>query len=369
MLWHIKEGGMDAVSVPADRVVALTNGGGIREDIKAGDVTRKDVNAVLPFGNTVAVVYVTGAELLEALEASTIYFPMGGFPQVAGIQYTIDDAKTFDQGEQYPDSTYYGPKSIQRVTINSINGRDFDPKATYAVITNDFLASGGDTYFAFKNASAQFDTSIEMDIVVMDYITTELKGTITAEKYGEVDGRITIKEDPIKVYTDVDVTEWYAPALRYVVTAGSMTGTGAATFAPKATITRAEVMKLIANMAGADTKPAEGEQWYDKAVAWAVENKISDGKDATSVSSREDFVIMLYNYIKMQGKGLASDWSFSLKNPDADQLSENATEAMQWMVENGVIKGVDDAGTLAPKSSATRAEMAQILLNMSKVAA
>ena len=202
MLWHIKEGGMSAITVPANRVVALTNGGGIREDIKTGDVTKKAVNTVLPFGNTVAVVYVTGAELLEALEASTRSFPMGGFPQVAGIKYTIDDAKQFDQGEQYPNSTYYAPKSIQRVTIDSINGRDFDAKATYAVITNDFLASGGDTYYAFKNASAQFDTSIPMDEVVMDYIKTELKGTITAEKYGKVDGRITIKEDPIKAYSD-----------------------------------------------------------------------------------------------------------------------------------------------------------------------
>jgi len=370
MLWHIKEGGMSAITVPANRVVALTNGGGIREDIKAGDVTMKDVNTVLPFGNTVAVVYVTGAELLEALEASTRSFPMGGFPQVAGIKYTIDDTKQFDQGEQYPGSTYYAPKSIQRVTIDSINGRDFDAKATYAVITNDFLASGGDTYYAFKAASAQFDTSIEMDRVVMDYIKTELKGSITAEKYGKTDGRITIKEDPIKVYTDVDASLWYAPALRYVVTNGSMTGTGATTFAPKATITRAEVMKLIANMAGADTTPAAGEKWYDKAVAWAVENKISDGKDATAVSSREDFVIMLYNYVKMQGKGYTGAWMTApLTNPDIAEVSEGATEAMYWMVNNNVIKGVDAAGTLAPKASATRAEMAQILLNMSKVAA
>jgi 2',3'-cyclic-nucleotide 2'-phosphodiesterase (5'-nucleotidase family) len=196
MLWHIKEGGMDAITVPADHVVALTNGGGIREDVKTGPVTKEAVNAVLPFGNTVAVVYVTGAELLEALEASTRSFPMGGFPQVAGIKYTIDDAKQFDQGEQYPDSTYYAPKSIQRVTIESINGKAFDAKAAYAVITNDFLASGGDTYYAFKNASAQFDTSIPMDEAVMDYIKTELKGVITADRYGESAGRITIKAAP-----------------------------------------------------------------------------------------------------------------------------------------------------------------------------
>lgn len=59
-----------------------------------------------------------------------------------------------------PGSTYYGPKTINRVTIDSINGQAFDAKATYAVITNNFLAAGGDTYYAFASASAQFDTGI-----------------------------------------------------------------------------------------------------------------------------------------------------------------------------------------------------------------
>ena len=54
---------------------AVTNGGGIRASIAAGDITKKDINTVLPFGNTLYVVKVTGAELLEALEASTYCTP------------------------------------------------------------------------------------------------------------------------------------------------------------------------------------------------------------------------------------------------------------------------------------------------------
>ena len=65
MLWKIRS---DAtIKVPVENVVAITNGGGIRATVKAGDITKKDINTVLPFGNTLAVVYVTGAELLEAL--------------------------------------------------------------------------------------------------------------------------------------------------------------------------------------------------------------------------------------------------------------------------------------------------------------
>ena len=145
MLWKIRS---DAtIKVPVENVVAITNGGGIRATVKAGDITKKDINTVLPFGNTLAVVYVTGAELLEALEASTFCTPesLGGFPQAAGLQFALKTYEKYDANpDPYPKSTYYGPKSIQRVTIDNVNGKAFDPTATYAVVTNNFVADGGD---------------------------------------------------------------------------------------------------------------------------------------------------------------------------------------------------------------------------------
>lgn len=154
MLWKIRS---DAtIKVPVENVVAITNGGGIRATVKAGDITKKDINTVLPFGNTLAVVYVTGAELLEALEASTFCTPesLGGFPQAAGLQFALKTYEKYDANpDPYPKSTYYGPKSIQRVTIDNVNGKAFDPTATYAVVTNNFVADGGDTYYAFAAAT------------------------------------------------------------------------------------------------------------------------------------------------------------------------------------------------------------------------
>lgn len=100
MLWKIRS---DAtIKVPVENVVAITNGGGIRATVKAGDITKKDINTVLPFGNTLAVVYVTGAELLEALEASTFCTPesLGGFPQAAGLQFAL---KTYEKYDANPD--------------------------------------------------------------------------------------------------------------------------------------------------------------------------------------------------------------------------------------------------------------------------
>jgi 5'-nucleotidase len=202
MVWSVVlEGGIEQVEPNA--VVGITNGGGIRATVEPGDISMTDVNNVLPFGNTVAVIYVTGEELLEALEASTFCTPdsIGGFPQTSGIQWTIDTSIEYDQGELYmnadgSETTYYAPASIKRVTIESVNGEPFDPAATYAVVTNNFCAAGGDTYNVFMrayNAGTGFDTGITLDHALMEYISDALDGKITEEAYGAPRGSLTIK--------------------------------------------------------------------------------------------------------------------------------------------------------------------------------
>ena len=192
MVWSVVSNGGVAEYYDAP-VVGITNGGGIRAPIAEGEVTKRDINTVLPFGNTVAVVYVTGAELLEALEASTYCTPeaVGGFPQTSGIEWVLDTSVDFDQGEIYTlngkESSYYAPASIGRVTIKTINGEAFDENATYAVVTNNFCAAGGDTYNVFNRAYAQgfgFDTGIPMDEAVMDYVAEVLNGVI-GQEYAE----------------------------------------------------------------------------------------------------------------------------------------------------------------------------------------
>ena len=201
MVWSVvKEGGIEQVE--PNQVVGITNGGGIRAAIQPGEVSMKDINTVLPFGNTVAVIYVTGEELLEALEASTFCTPesIGGYPQTSGITWTLDTTKEFDKGEVYTlngkESSYFKPASIQRVSIQAINGEPFDPAATYAVVTNNFCAAGGDTYNCFArayNEGSGFDTGIPLDEVVIAYVTDVLGGVITAETYGAPTGETQIK--------------------------------------------------------------------------------------------------------------------------------------------------------------------------------
>ena len=220
MVWQVMQN-REGLTVDADHVVAITNGGGIRAAIKAGDITKNDINTVLPFGNTISLVYISGAKLLEALEASTYCTPnaVGAFPQVSGLKFTVDTGKAYDaNAETYPGSTYYGPKTINRVTIESVNGKEFKADDTYAVITNNFCAGGGDTYYAFASAETVIDTGIPMDVAVMDYITNQLKGVV-GETYAKPQGRITvvIPEKPVE---PEQPTQPEQPAATYVVIKG-----------------------------------------------------------------------------------------------------------------------------------------------------
>ena len=199
MVWKVRSTGGIEEYYDAP-LVGVTNGGGIRASIEAGDVTKKDINnTVLPFGNTVAVIYVSGAELLEALEASSFSTPeaIGGFPQTSGIEWVLDTTVPFDQGEVYTlngkEGSYYAPASIKRVTIKSINGEPFDENAIYGVVTNNFCAAGGDTYNVLNRAFSQgfgFDTGIPMDEAVMEYVT-EVLGGVIGQEYAEPSGLAT----------------------------------------------------------------------------------------------------------------------------------------------------------------------------------
>ena len=354
MLWRA---GLDNENV----VAAITNGGGIRASIAAGDITKKSVNNVLPFTNTLYVVEVTGAELLEALEASTFCTPepVGGFPQVAGIEFTINTGAAYDAGETYPDSTYAGPNSINRVTILTVGGQAFDVDATYTIVTNDFLAAGGDTYYAFKAAESGYDTGILLDQVVMDYITEELDGTVTAARYGQTANRIhTIS------YNDVTAGDWFALT-------GLMNGTGDG-FSPNNNINRAQLVTVLYRMAGQPEVTGENPftdvpdgQWYTDAVLWAAENNITDGTSETTFSpnnplTREQMATFLYRFADFETEEPIEITGDLSGYTDADLVADYAVNAMTWAVGEGVISGIGN-NTLAPDNTASRAQMATVL--------
>ncbi len=352
MVWKILQD-KESLTVDADHVVAVTNGGGIRKAINPGDVTKKNINEVLPFGNTVVTIYITGAELLEALEASTYCTPdaIGGFPQVSGINYTISTAVAYDaNAETYPSSTYYGPKSINRVTINSINGKEFKADDTYAVITNDFCGGGGDTYYAFAAATAKFDTGIPLDEVVMEYITAELKGVI-GKQYAAPQGRILM--NPFK---DVKTSAWYGSYVIDLYNDGIINGTSATTYAPNDTLTWGAALKLLL-VSNGDLKAedATGADWLKNTMAKAVELGIAP-EDA-------------------DGKALITRLAFCQTAAKLNKLAESKTESpftdctdgyVMALVDAKVINGMTET-TFEPSATLTRAQIAKIIYQLNLI--
>ena len=350
MIWKVMQN-KEGLTVDADHVVAITNGGGIRAAIKPGDVTKKDINTVLPFGNTVAVIYVTGAELLEALEASTYSLPVGGFPQVAGINFTLSTAVAYDaNAETYPASTYYGPKSINRVVINSINGKEFKADDTYAVVTNNFVADGGDTYYAFAAASAQFDTGIPLDEAVMEYVTKELKGVIGTQ-YAAPQGRILL--NPFK---DVKVSSWFGQYVIDLYNDGIINGTSATTYAPNDTLTWAAALKLLLVSHG-DLKAADatGADWSKNAIAKAAElGLVAADLDGAKAISRLEFCQVAAKLNKLAESKTESPFT-------------DCTDGyVMALVDAKVINGMTET-TFEPSATLTRAQIAKIIYQLNLI--
>lgn len=352
MVWKILQD-KESLTVDADHVVAVTNGGGIRKAINPGDVTKKSINEVLPFGNTVVTIYITGAELLEALEASTYCTPdaIGGFPQVSGINYTISTAVAYDaNAETYPASTYYGPKSINRVTINSINGKEFKADDTYAVITNDFCGGGGDTYYAFAAATAKFDTGIPLDEVVMEYITAELKGVI-GKQYAAPQGRILM--NPFK---DVKTSAWYGSYVIDLYNDGIINGTSATTYAPNDTLTWAAALKLLLVSHG-DLKAADatGADWSKNTIAKAAElGLVAADLDGAKAISRLEFCQVAAKLNKLA------------ESKTESKFTDCTDGYVMALVDAKVISGMTET-TFEPAASLTRAQIAKILYQLTLI--
>ena len=352
MLWKVMQN-KEGLTVNEDHVVAITNGGGIRAAIKVGDVTKKDIKTVLPFGNTIEVIYVTGTELLEALEASTFCVPesIGGFPQVSGISYTISTGAVYDaNAETYPASTYYGPKSINRVTINSINGKDFKLGDTYAVVTNNFSAAGGDTYYAFKAATAKFDTGVPLDEAVMEYVTKELKGVI-GEQYAAPQGRILM--NPFK---DVKVSSWFGKYVIDLYNDGIINGTSATTYAPNDTLTWAAALKLLL-VSNGDLKAADatGADWSKNAIAKAAEL----GLVAADLDGAKDISRLEFCQVAAKLNKLAESKTES-------KFTDCADGYVMALVDAKVIDGMT-ATTFEPDASLTRAQIAKIIYQLNLI--
>lgn len=179
-------------------------------------------------------------------------------------------------------------------------------------------------------------------------------------------------ETPVAAFVDVADSDWYADAVQYVFANGLMAGTSDTTFSPNATTTRAMIVTILYRLEGtpavtgttAFTDVAAG-QYYADAVAWAAQNGIVSGTSATTFSpdgviTREQMAAILYRYAQHKGYDVTAKADLSVFT-DAAQVSTYATDAMAWANASGLISGTS-ATTLSPAGSATRAQVATILM-------
>lgn len=190
MLWQARQASGQTIDG------AIVNGGNIRASIGVGEISMETLMTVFPYNNSLNAVTLTGAELLEVLEAATFCLPeaSGGFPQVAGITYLVDTTVPYENGEQYPGSTYYAPANPgSRVTITDVGGKGFSLDANYTIAASSFITAGGDTYYAVAEAyqATGYTTGYSDTEALINYLQTELGGVIDAT-YGQAGERILI---------------------------------------------------------------------------------------------------------------------------------------------------------------------------------
>ena len=250
-----------------------------------------------------------------------------------------------------------------------------DPKA----------AAAGDTVklTATPDAGYELDTLTVKDANGKDVALT--KNTDGTYSYVQPAGKVTVtatfkesKAEAVRPFTDVKQGDWFYNAVYHCFDKGYFKGVSETKFDPQGTMTRAMFATVLYRMAGEPTVTGEnkfadvkGGQWYTDAILWATQAGIVDGYGDGNFGvddpiTREQMVTMLYRYAQSKGQGFQGLWSFKLDFPDAGDVSDWALEAMSWMVMNGVIKGKD--GKLAPGATATRAEVAQLIMNFDGLA-
>ncbi|MEF9959447.1 MAG: 5'-nucleotidase C-terminal domain-containing protein [Niameybacter sp.] len=144
--------------------VAITNGGGIRASIEAGNITMNDMVTVFPFGNTIMVKEMKGSDILAALEYGVDSYPeqKGAFPHTAGITFTLNAYKEVGN----------------RVSDVKVAGEALELDKMYTVATNDFMAAGGDGYTMFEAYPIKAEYNTLMDTLLA-----------FVEKLGTVEGK------------------------------------------------------------------------------------------------------------------------------------------------------------------------------------
>ncbi|MBR3637567.1 MAG: S-layer homology domain-containing protein [Lachnospiraceae bacterium] len=248
--------------------------------------------------------------------------------------------------------------SIQKLTLKSCGDFYIIPDGCYSVLEQP----------EHKWDNGKVTRATTKTVQGQKTFTCTVCGSTRTEKIKRVD----------QIFTDISLDAWYWAAVQYAYENDMMAGTGSE-FKPTANLSREQLAQVLYSTEG---KPevtiknpfddVKDGAWYAKAVLWAKQNGIADGRPDGNFGvgnpiTRQDLAIMLYKYAALKGYNLTKNDSAIEGYKDTEQVKAYAKDAMNWAVTNGIIsgkgaKGASKAETrLDPAGKANRAECAAML--------
>ena len=263
---------------------------------------------------------------------------------------------------------------------------------TYSIDVDVTGSRGGSVTLSPTRASAGTRVTItvrpnsgyELDeLTVLDEDGDEVRltqRTDTTYTFHMPDGKVTVEaaftlaqtQTPQTTFADVPASAWYYNAVEYVYENGLMSGVSGGRFAPDDTLTRAMLVQTLYAMEGRPAAASAGfadvasGDWYASAVNWAAANGVVSGVSETGFGpnnalTREQLALILYRFAQYKGYDVTGTSDLTAY-ADGSSVSGWAAEAMSWAVNAGLISGVG-GNQIAPTGTATRAQVAQILMN------
>ncbi|MBQ2095260.1 MAG: 5'-nucleotidase C-terminal domain-containing protein, partial [Firmicutes bacterium] len=373
----------DAYLNVMDAEIAFVNGGGVRADIPAGDITYEQILNVHPFGNMACLVEVTGQQILDAMEFGYSQTPAetGGFLQIAGVTCTVNTAIPSpivrnDKGE------FVKVEGQRRVSDVMIGGEPLDPAKTYKLASHNYmLKNGGDGYTMFgkDNVKLLRDEVLIDNQVLINYIVDDLKGVV-GSKYAKAQGRVNIINDKSKVdvtsyFSDVNEGDWFVDHVQAAFANDIITGFHDGTYKPKDNLTHAQVMVMAANLHSTQkgdnydfqANRKDGDPWYQVFEDYCVAEGIVPAETfgAGGPFEGEENTNVTRGQMAFYFSGTLTDESY--KDKVEVKLSDIEGYFFQSEIEtlakSDIVGGYPD-GTFLPDAMVQRSEAAVFVKNL-----
>lgn len=286
----------------------------------------------------------------------------GGEWQFSPVFEKLSPGRSYTFEQRYaPVGSYLASPASAAVKFQTL----FNIPDTYPITIEDTANGEVDTSLSNASRGSVITVTVDPDegYSLGSLTVTGPDGRLDVTRVNATTYRFTMPEGEVTVratftrgglpFTDVAVNAWYYDAVSYAYTNGLMDGVSATAFNPDGNMTRAMVWAILARL---DGETVTGSDWVSEARAWAMAEEVSDGTEPNAFVTREQLVTMLWRYAGEPAvSGGLSSWR------DAASVSDWASDAMVWALDEGIITGVT-AVTLDPQGTATRAQCAAILM-------